>query len=582
MSVNKIIRELEKIINERFHKKYNIEPNNYNIIKIENIIFNDKTHLVSEFKDLMILNDFFEFLSKFYPIKESSSLLSKCFKYYPKNCSIFPNLSGLLESKYLYININNKKRILDENFETNYDNKNKEKIIEDEEIDKKIFDNTVYNSIFRDSNFSTFDMRKQNEKLDSINDINNLINEIEKNNDEDVDNFNLEILNLNQNKIFENNNGEVFKNKRYKSNFCYNKFKNIYTKKIMFNRKNQKVYNNPKENTCSSIYVKSIIKEKILNKKINLQNKTDNVFSTINMKDNPSLFLLNSTKNKKELIQNNSGAKKIYIYPFKTPNKLRFSVKKRDSDLKTKSLKSIKIKEINNKLVANKKNELNLELYPYTNKPNNTFNHIVQNQNSTKTSISKGNNDSAFNYKINKEMNDKNDIINLLGNIQKENAIFIFNNNCIYKENNNIKYKKIEHKYKINFPILNKIKPVITKEKNKIYQISKKKKSFNNIIVSINNKIRKESKSNISQRILYLMKENKNLSKAHKKNSCGELNKNIISLKKIFQHKKSRIEQKKNLRNKLMLSFENSNIKNLYISKSNVIYNTTFKNSNNN
>ena len=78
------------------------------------------------------------------------------------------------------------------------------------------------------------------------------------------------------------------------------------------------------------------------------------------------------------------------------------------------------------------------------------------------------------------------------------------------------------------------------------------------------------------------MKENKNLSKAHKKNSCGELNKNIISLKKIFQHKKSRIEQKKNLRNKLMLSFENSNIKNLYISKSNVIYNTTFKNSNNN
>ena len=105
----------------------------------------------------------------------------------------------------------------------------------------------------------------------------------------------------------------------------------------MFNRKNQKVYNNPKENTFSSIYVKSIIKEKILNKKINLQNKTDNVFSTINMKDNSSLFLLNSTKNKKELIQNSSGAKKIYIYPFKTPNKLRFSVKKRDSDLKTKS-----------------------------------------------------------------------------------------------------------------------------------------------------------------------------------------------------------------------------------------------------
>ena len=73
------------------------------------------------------------------------------------------------------------------------------------------------------------------------------------------------------------------------------------------------------------------------------------------------------------------------------------------------------------------------------------------------------------------------------------------------------------------------------------------------------------------------MKENKKLSKAHKKNSCGELNKNIISLKKIIQQKKTQIDQKKNLRNKLMLSFENSNIKNLYISKSNAIYNTTFK-----
>ena len=79
------------------------------------------------------------------------------------------------------------------------------------------------------------------------------------------------------------------------------------------------------------------------------------------------------------------------------------------------------------------------------------------NQYSTKTSFSKGNNDSDFNYKINKEMNE-NDIINLFGNIQKENAIFIFNNNCIHKENNNIKYKKIEQKYKKRFPILNKIK----------------------------------------------------------------------------------------------------------------------------
>ena len=129
---------------------------------------------------------------------------------------------------------------------------------------------------------------------------------------------------------------------------------------------------------------------------------------------------------------------------------------------------------------------------------------------------------------------------------------------------------------------MNKIKSIISKEKNKFNQTSIKKRSFNNIIDSIKNKIRKESKSSFSQRIHSLMKKSKEKSKSNKKKSCTELNKNIISLKKFIKLKKNRIEQKNNLRNKLILSFENSYIKNSNITKSNAIYYTAFNNSNKN
>ena len=114
MSSNKYITSIEKIINDKFHKKYYIDENIYNIIKIENLLYCDKTHLVSEFKDLMILNEIFEFLSKLYPLTQSASLLKKMINYYEKNCFLFPNYARLPESKYLYNNIHNKQRILNE------------------------------------------------------------------------------------------------------------------------------------------------------------------------------------------------------------------------------------------------------------------------------------------------------------------------------------------------------------------------------------------------------------------------------------------------------------------------------------
>ena len=230
MSVKKNLKELEKRVNKQFHKKYHIEPNDYNIIKIEQIIYNEKSHIVSIFKDRMILDDFFEFLSKFYPKLESPSLLTKCLSYYATNSIFFPNYSALPEFKLIYKNINDKQRILDECEIEKYKNKIEIIKIEDKENKNKIFDNNVYDSIMKGSSFSNFDIKKDNEKLDSINDINNLLIEIGKNDDKDNNEFNLEIKNFNQNKIKENENKANIKKEKFtlinKSNLCYNKFKN--------------------------------------------------------------------------------------------------------------------------------------------------------------------------------------------------------------------------------------------------------------------------------------------------------------------------------------------------------------------
>ena len=153
----------------------------------------------------------------------------------------------------------------------------------------------------------------------------------------------------------------------------------------------------------------------------------------------------------------------------------------------------------------------------------------------------------------------------------RENAIYIFNNNCINKQNLNINAKKIDISKKIN---LNKNKSSSQKDKKKANKVSKKMKSFNYIINSIRKKIKKESKINISQRIIKLMKSKKELNKVNQTNSNNELNRHIISLKKFMQMKK--------IKNKLALTLEESELKNLINgnSKSKTLYNREFKNSN--
>ena len=140
----------------------------------------------------------------------------------------------------------------------------------------------------------------------------------------------------------------------------------------------------------------------------------------------------------------------------------------------------------------------------------------------------------------------------------KENTIYIFNNNCISKQNLNFNYKKTEPKMNNKFIDFNKRINISKKKKDKtdIFLTTKKKRCINSIIYSIRKKIKKESKNNISQRILDLMSKDKDLKQKiiHK-----DLNKHTKSLKEFMKFN-NEIKKNKNLiRNKLLLSLEKSN-----------------------
>ena len=573
MSSNKYITSIEKIINDKFHKKYYIDENIYNIIKIENLLYCDKTHLVSEFKDLMILNEIFEFLSKLYPLTQSASLLKKMINYYEKNCFLFPNYARLQESKYLYNNIHNKQRILNEQA-TKIENISDEAEKNKENEDKKIFDNSVYNSIMKESDFSIFDIRKHNEKLDSSFEINKLITEIEKNNCKKINNFNL----IKDNTL-DNNNKEEEERKNIKiniinkNNFFYKKSPQKGRTNFIINKKNNINQMKKIENNFSSIYIKSKINQKLLNKRIQINNKTDEFSSFLKRKNDSLLTLLDSSKYKIELFKNNSGSKNIYVYnkysPFNKVSKCSFCINKKDKSFKNESLKSIKIKKCNNiKLNGSKKDNLYIEVFSYVNKPNNIINYTIKNQyfNGTKDSIEnktsndKLNKDSIISGKINTEYKNENQNKNYFNLFSKVNNVNIFNNTTVNEENLNINdTKTLRTKLKNKFLTLNKKKSLLSKEKNVLNKTTKKSKNVNNIITSIRNKMKKENKFKISQIILQLIKNKRESSKTNEKNLKTELNKNIISFKKLVQLHKKRNNQKSNLKNKLLLSLENSN-----------------------
>ena len=141
------------LINE-YKKSIHIE---YNSLIINNLLCNGKCHLVSLFKDYLILDETADFFVRFYPKNKAISKLKQLFNYYEESSFIFPNYIPLKEAKYIYRNIMKKQRVIDE--QENLDEikekkkkKSKNKIslnnlYSQDSFNDKFFNSSIYNSI---------------------------------------------------------------------------------------------------------------------------------------------------------------------------------------------------------------------------------------------------------------------------------------------------------------------------------------------------------------------------------------------------------------------------------------------------
>ena len=302
-----------KYINNNLHKKYYINELEYGTSVINNIIYNEKSHIVAVFKDYLIADDYSEFLKRFYNNLEISIRLPKFFEYYEKYSRIYPNYTVLNESKYIYRNIHKKQKMIDlqqkieeseeKRRKININNKHKR----NKEKDDLVFSTDIYNSIVNNSQdlYSIlFGINKKNENEEkSIEDINKLIDEIEK--------YNIEI----PNSVFNSfGSGQNIPQK----NNPVNNINNKMARKI-FNACTKQMMNISKDDniTVNHRNYKSIFNEiQLLNSSINISHKKTRSSSSWN-----NTLSLKYNQKKLKNMTNHQSYNNIFPYSYKNQKK---------------------------------------------------------------------------------------------------------------------------------------------------------------------------------------------------------------------------------------------------------------------
>lgn len=153
-SLKKKLAFIEKRTRAKFTKAYASTPTHHLTSIINNIIYNEKSHIVAVFKDYLILDDVSEFLKRYYTRPESSIRLPRFFEYYDTYSKIFPNYTSIYEGKYIYRNIQRKQRMIDlqEKMELETQKNKKFSQKQNKEKEQEVFVTEVYDSIMNATN----------------------------------------------------------------------------------------------------------------------------------------------------------------------------------------------------------------------------------------------------------------------------------------------------------------------------------------------------------------------------------------------------------------------------------------------
>ena len=318
------MKTIEKIAYCNFMNQNYKNKDFYNIKVIDEIIHNESSHIVAEFKDYLIKGDISEFLQQYYKKDESLDLLPKIYEYYISCSVIFPNYVVLPESQYIYKNIQRKQRVIDIQQEQEDKEENIKNGLIDQEKEPTIFNTQAFDSILNQTDTSGVkqyfgispDVSKGGGDIEMM----KLVNNIEKAEKKIHINKKNKKNKINVCKLKKgNNNGIIqYENTMLLNEAGYSKkiqkaFHNKKNSPSFFERKksgNNKNNNNEHNKIVNKNYIKHILRQSTENNN-NCFNKKINHFSTqityIDSCNNPmkNVFDLKGIESIKK-IQNNS------------------------------------------------------------------------------------------------------------------------------------------------------------------------------------------------------------------------------------------------------------------------------------
>ena len=444
-------QSIEKLIYKSFRKYYN-NNSKFNIMKIDEIINNEKSHLVAEFKDFLVMGDMGEFILKYYNKKEIDAIYKQILDYYNENLFIFPNYVALYESKYIYNNIQKKQKIIDiqEELNDNKDQKNKNEKKEKQDPNK-VFSVKEIDSILNETNTSGI------RKYFGISDNSVTENGINKN-EQQIFELIEKINVIEKNSI--NNNKENNNNKNYRDNSksLKQEDKKISIKGNISNGNNKSIIKE-KENISNQ-------KEKVIkgrNEKINIygQDKTKNI-SEIKYFENKTLKNSNNLSQPNLYIKNQSNTKIIFMNSINEKNNSKENSKKVreiiDKEIKKNDLAVQNKKKIIEKFYSkeNNKNLLNKIMNKTKNfslfQDNNEYNingmnkshpKIIINKTIIKEVVSNKNKNTQNLVYSKKNKNYKKELMNFLFSSKTGND----SKKLKYKENKNYNTSRIDNNF---------------------------------------------------------------------------------------------------------------------------------------
>ena len=366
--------QYQKYFMKKLVIKYNVLPNEYNLMKLENFIEAKYCHSLARFKELLLFNYDEEFLKRFYSRKEALKkipLFSEFYKSYLK-FFCFPTLAELKLNELIEDMVENKAKAF---YNENYSN---EKEKSDKKINVVIFTNKIRKDISRRNSLNNLtkttikNKSVTNKSSRSIITIERIYNELNRQKINQKINLNSKsedkILKIN----FNNNNSHINSGKKIIETIVSKN--SVILKKIDYNSNNNntiKTNNNDiHKHSQRNSKPKNIIKTNIPSKIV------DNKSSNINNKKNgQKLKILKSLQK-----MNTKGIAFKNIFSQHNLNNLNLNNKKVSLEKNSAKASLSKVQTIQNKEIKGK--------YSYNNsiKLNNKHkaNIILVNNNNTK------------------------------------------------------------------------------------------------------------------------------------------------------------------------------------------------------